>query len=410
MISVSKAREIILSSVGTVDTQNVSLLASLGMVLAEDVQSDIDIPPFDNSAMDGYALISEDVKGASDDEPVSLLVIQDLPAGYVARANVEKGKAIRIMTGAPLPPGADAVVPVELTRAEGERVLVTREVRAEENVRRAGEDIHGGETVLRKGTKVGPAELGMLASLGRAHVAVFRRPVVGIISTGDELIPVEEELQPGKIRDSNSYTLLGLVQETGAVPIRLGIVGDDAELLKNTILDHLDRVDLFITSGGVSVGDYDMVKGVLAELGEVNFWKVAMRPGKPQAFGLIQGKPLFGLPGNPVSVMVSYEQFIRPALLKMMGLNELYRPVVEAEIETPMGRSKGRVEFIRVILREENGVFKARVTGPQGSGILKSMVLGHGLAVLPEEVGRLEPGERVKVQLLKVEPQAWIQV
>ncbi len=261
--------------------------------------------------------------------------------------------------------------------------------------------------MLGAGACLGPAELGVLASLGCARPKVHRRPVAVIISTGDELVPVEEELRPGKIRDSNSYTLYGLVREAGAEPVRVGIVGDDAELLRRAILDNLERADLFVTSGGVSVGDYDMVKEVLAELGQIDFWKVNMRPGKPQAFGHIEGRPLFGLPGNPVSVMVSFEQFVRPAIRKMMGARELLRPLVEAEVEEPMGRSGGRVEFIRVVLREEGGVFKARPTGPQGSGILRSMVLGHGLAVLGEDVGRLEPGARVRVQLLRAEPEAW---
>ncbi len=408
MISVEQARDRILSSIRVNQPVEVPLTDSLGRVLAEDIVADIHIPPFDNSAMDGYALLSADTREAEETNPVRLEVLEDLPAGYVARRSLVAGQAIRIMTGAPMPAGADAVVPVEFTQRGDGVVLVKKAVKRGENVRKAGEDIREGEKVLARGTRVGPAEMGLLSSLGRARVTVYRAPVVGIISTGDELVPVEEKLRPGKIRDSNSYTLWGMVRETGAVPRRLGIVGDDAEALKSAILDHLEEVDAYITSGGVSVGDYDMVKEVLAHLGEIDFWKVSMRPGKPQAFGFIGGKPLFGLPGNPVSVMVSFEQFVRPALLKMMGSRELYRPEVEAEIETPMGRSTGRVEFIRVILREEEGRFKARVTGPQGSGILRSMALGHGLAVLGEEVGRLEPGERVKVQLLKAEPGAWL--
>ncbi len=407
MISVTEARERVLNSVKANDPVEVPLMETLGRVLAEDIVADTHIPPFDNSAMDGYALLSEDIVKATEENPVRLEVLEDLPAGYTARRSLGTGQAIRIMTGAPIPPGADAVIPVELTEREDGGVLVRRAVERGANVRKAGEDVRKGETVLSRGARVGPAEMGLLSSLGRARVMIYRAPVVGIISTGDELVPVEEELRPGKIRDSNSYTLWGMVRETGAEPLRLGIVSDDAQALRNAILDHLEEVDAFITSGGVSVGDYDIVKEVLADLGEIDFWKVSMRPGKPQAFGLIEGKPLFGLPGNPVSVMVSFEQFVRPALLKMMGSRELYRPEIEAEIETPMGRSTGRVEFIRVILREEEGKFKARVTGPQGSGILKSMALGQGLAVLGEEVGRLEPGARVRVQLLRVEPGAW---
>ncbi|RJP30670.1 MAG: molybdopterin molybdenumtransferase MoeA [Actinobacteria bacterium] len=241
----------------------------------------------------------------------------------------------------------------------------------------------------------------MLASIGYARVPCFRRAVVGIISTGDELVGVDEELPAGKIRDSNSYTVYGMVREVGAEPLRLGVVRDEAALLERTISGNLDRVDLFITSGGVSVGDYDMVKDVLGKLGEMNFWQVAMRPGKPQAFGHIGGKPLFGLPGNPVSVMVSFEQFVRPAILKMMGRSDIFRPEATAVLDAPIGRKTGRAEFIRVVAEWREGRYHARPTGPQGSGILKSMVLGNALAVLPEDVGRLEPGAEVTIQLLR---------
>jgi molybdopterin molybdotransferase len=242
--------------------------------------------------------------------------------------------------------------------------------------------------------------MGMLAALGYSRVRCFRRAVAGVIATGDELVGVEEELAPGKIRDSNSYTICAMVLEAGAVPLGLGVVKDDEEALERAILDNVEEVDLFITSGGVSVGDYDMVKDVLGRIGEMNFWKVAMRPGKPQVFGHVRGKPLFGLPGNPVSVMVSFEQFVRPALLKMMGHREIFRPRVKAVLETPLGKRHGRREFIRVRVEWRNDRYYARVTGPQGSGILRSMVLANGLAILPEDVGRLEPGEQVEVELL----------
>ena len=401
MLNVEEARRRVLETIRPLEAVEVPLLEALGMTLAEEALAASDIPPFDNSAMDGYAVRAEDVVGATEDNPVELVVLGDLPAGYTAETSVGPGQALRIMTGAPLPPGADAVVPVEATRAGEGRVTVLEEVTKGANVRRAGEDVRAGERVLAAGTLVGPAELGMLASLGYARVRCFRRAVVGIISTGDELVGVEEELAPGKIRDSNSYTVYGMVREAGGEPLRLGIVRDEAALLERTILDNLERVDLFVTSGGVSVGDYDMVKDVLGKLGEMNFWKVAMRPGKPQAFGHIRGKPLFGLPGNPVSVMVSFEQFVRPALLKMMGRSSLFRPQVTAVLDAPMGRKKGRTEFIRVIVEWRDGRYRARPTGPQGSGILKSMVLGNGLAVLPEDVGRLEPGAEVTVQLLR---------
>lgn len=402
MLSVDEARRRVLDSIPRLEAEEVPLLDALGMTLAEDVVAEGDMPPFDNSAMDGYAVRGEDVAGASPERPVELRILGDLPAGYVTELRVGKGEALRIMTGAPLPEGADAVVPVEQTRSEGDRVLIMEEVSRGDNVRRAGEDVKTGEKVIPAGTVIGPAELGMLASLGYARVRCFRRAVVGIISTGDELVGVEEELLPGKIRDSNSYIIHGMVREAGGEPLRLGVVRDDAALLERTILDNLERVDLFVTSGGVSVGDYDVVKDVLGKLGEMNFWKVAMRPGKPQAFGHIRGKPLFGLPGNPVSVMVSFEQFVRPALLKMMGRRELFRPRVTAVADAPLGRRTGRTEFIRVIAEWREGRYHVRPTGPQGSGILKSMVLGNALAVLPEEVGRLEPGSEVQIHLLRI--------
>jgi molybdopterin molybdotransferase len=400
MLTVEEAREHVLGSIARLEEVELPLLETLGLNLAQDAVASNQIPPFDNSAMDGYAVRAGDVAGASEDSPVELTVLGDLPAGYTADAEVGEGQALRIMTGAPLPGGADTVIPVESTRAEGDRVLILEGLPEGSHVRMAGEDVKTGETVMEVGTSVGPAELGMLASLGYAHVRCFRRAVVGIISTGDELVGVEEELEPGKIHDSNSYTVYGMVREAGAEPLRLGVVRDEAALLERTIEENLERVDLFVTSGGVSVGDYDMVKDVLGKLGEMNFWKVAMRPGKPQAFGHIGGKPLFGLPGNPVSVMVSFEQFVRPALRKMMGHRELFRPEVTAVLDSPLGRKQGRVEFIRVVVEWREGRYHAHATGPQGSGILKSMVIGNALAVLPEDVGRLEPGSEVTVQLL----------
>lgn len=400
MLSVDDARERVLTAVSRLQDVEVPLLEAHGLALAERAIAPNDIPPFDNSAMDGYAVRAEDVEGASPEKPARLAVLGDLPAGREAGLDVGAGQALRIMTGAPMPGGADTVVQVEYTRVEGGEVLILEGPARGTHVRRRGEDVKAGEAVMEPGTAIGPAELGMLASLGYGTVRCCRRAVVCIISTGDELVDVDGELAPGKIRDSNSYTLYGMVREAGAEPLRLGIVRDDAEALERAILDAVDRVDLFVTSGGVSVGDYDMVKEVLGKLGEMNFWRVSMRPGKPQAFGHIQGKPLFGLPGNPVSVMVSFEQFVRPALLKMMGHREIFRPQATAVLDAPMGRKTGRTEFIRVIAEWRDGGYHVRPTGPQGSGILRSMVLGNALAVLPEDAGRLEAGAEVAIQLL----------
>jgi len=400
MLAVEEARRKVLESVSRLEIIEVTLLETLGLTLAEEVTAKNDIPPFDNSAMDGYAVRAEDLAGAGPESPVRLEVLEDLPAGYHTETRIGKGQAIRIMTGAPVPAGADTVIPVESTRPEDDTVLILEELSKGSHVRLAGEDVRDGDTVIVPGLVVGPAEMGMLASLGYSRVRCFRKAVAGIIATGDELVGVEEKLTPGKIRDSNSYTMYGMVVRAGAEPRLLGVARDDPAILEGMIGDNLDDVDLFITSGGVSVGDYDVVKDVLAKLGEMNFWKVAMRPGKPQAFGLIDGVPLFGLPGNPVSVMVSFEQFVRPAILKMMGRREIFRPEVTAVLDTPIGRKTGRAEFIRVIVEWKEGRYHAGVTGPQGSGILRSMVVGNALAILPADVGRMEPGDEVRVQLL----------
>lgn len=400
MISVEEARERVLESIHRLEPVEVELSSALGLALAEPAVSRFDIPPFDNSAMDGYAVQAGDIAGASTDAPAELEVLEDLPAGYIAKATVIPGTAVRIMTGAPLPAGANTVVPVELTGRLPEGVYIHQALKEGANVRYAGEDVKKGETVLPEGTRIDPAELGMLASLGYSRVKCYRRPVVGVISTGDELVDPLEDLAPGKIHDSNSYTVYGLVAEAGAVPLRIGIVRDRPEELRRVFTQHGDRVDAFITSGGVSVGDYDVVKEVLAGMGEMNFWKVAMRPGMPQAFGSVLGKPLFGFPGNPVSVMVSFELFAYPALRKMGGHLELFHPEADAVIDTPMGRKIGRMEFIRVIAEWRDGEYHARVTGPQGSGILRSMVLANALAMLPSEAGRLEAGSRVRIMLL----------
>lgn len=401
MLKVEEARSKILESVGMLEIVEVPLLDSLGLTLAEDAVAGHDIPPFTNTAMDGYAVRFADLEGASMDSPTALRVLGDLPAGRAAETEVGRGEAVRIMTGAPIPGGADTVIPVESTRTEGDSVIILEGLPEGSHVRRAGEDVRKGDTVMEPGTHIGPAELGMLASLGYATVRCRRRAVAGIIATGDELVGVDEDLAPGKIRDSNSYTTYGMVSEAGGEPLRLGMVRDEAEELERRILGAVDRVDLFITSGGVSVGDYDMVKDVLGKIGEMDFWKVSMKPGRPQAFGIVQGKPLFGLPGNPVSVMVSFEQFVRPAMLKMMGRRDLFRPEVTAVLDTPVGRKTGRTEFIRMVVEWREGRYHAGVTGPQGSGILRSMVKGNALAILPEDVGHMEPGSEVTVQLLR---------
>lgn len=400
MISVEEALSIILSQVKVMGTERVDITSSLGRVIAEDIYAKRDNPPWDNSAMDGYAARFEDIKGAAKENPAVLRVIEDLPAGYVAKKTVGKGEAVRIMTGAPVPKGADTVVMVEDTEKEGERARIFRETPLGENIRKAGEDIKAGELVVPRGTTIRPAEVGIIATCGRAFVSVYQRPRVAVISTGDELVDVDEEVSEGKILSSNSYTLSSMAAECGAYAFQLGIANDTREALKDKLQQAL-HADVIITSGGVSEGDFDFVKDVLKELGsEMKFWKVAMKPGKPLAFGTIGGKPAFGLPGNPVSCMVCFEQFARPSLLKMMGHGRIYRPVVQAILKEDIKKKPGRKHFIRSFVRLEDGHYTVTTTGDQGSGILKSMVAANGLLIFSEELSVLKAGDTVKVQLI----------
>ncbi len=407
MISVDEALNRVLKHFEPLEPEEVDILDTLDRVLAEDVCSDIDIPPFDNSAMDGYAVRAADTVGATPEAPVILRVLANLAAGYTTDVVVEPGTAIRIMTGAPLPAGADAVVRFEETSeglawcgGAGDRIEVFNQVVIRENVRAAGEDIREGELVLPEGAVLRAQEIGVLASLGRARVRVIRRPRVAILATGDELVAIDQPLAPGKIRSSNEYSNAALVERYGGVPVRLGIARDDVDELTAKIREGLARhVDLFLTSAGVSVGDCDVVKDVLAAEGEMHFWQVRMKPGKPLAFGVIQGVPVLGLPGNPVSAMVSFEQFARPAILKMLGKTRLRKPTVEAILEEDV-RSSRWCNFKRAVVSKREGQYYASVAGPRGSGVLTSMVKANGLAIIPEGIRQMKAGERVTVQML----------
>lgn len=400
MITVEEALEKILSRIHPLGSEKVSILEALGRVMAENIYANRDIPPLDNSGMDGYAVRSEDIQNASSSQPVRLEVIEDLPAGFVSKKRVEKGKAIRIMTGAPIPKGADTVVPVEDAKQDDQFVLIFTTLPSDENIRKAGEDVKEGERVISAGDLIRPSEVGMLASVRRSFVSVYQRPLVAILCTGEELVDVDGILDEVKIVSSNSYTLAAQVRDCGAIPVQLGIVRDRKEEIKEKLLQGI-RADVLISSAGVSVGDYDFVKDALKDLGmEMIFWKVAMQPGRPLVFGTIQGKPVFGVPGNPVSSMVSFEQFVRPSLLKMMGHRQLYRPVIEAVLKEDIRKKPGRRHFMRAFVSFEKDQYFASVTGPQGSGILKSMVKANGLVIVPEDREIVKAGERVKVQLL----------
>ena len=415
MISVDEALDSILGYVRVLEPEQKPILDCLGQVLAEDVCSTIDVPPLDNSAMDGYALRAEDTHGAGDSSPGYLTVVGELAAGSVPTEEVRPGTAIRIMTGAPLPQGADTVVRFEDTdeldrKSTGgglSQIGILRQAKKGLNVRRRGEDIARGDLVLKKGTLLRPQEIGMLASLGRTTTLVIRRPVVALLATGDELVAADQPLAPGKIYDSNTYTIAAEVSRYGGVPKILGIGRDSVQSLTEKIDQGLDA-DMLITSGGVSQGDYDMVKDVLAQRGEISFWTVRMKPGKPLAFGTMtkmEGErerkvPHLGLPGNPVSSMITFEQFARPAILKMMGRENLAKPTIRAIIDNDIGNNDGRRIFARVIVAKRDGQYYASLTGPQGSGILTSMTKANGLAVIPESSKGVKAGEMVDVQML----------
>ncbi|MDO9350859.1 MAG: molybdopterin molybdotransferase MoeA, partial [Deltaproteobacteria bacterium] len=354
MITVEEALEQILSHIQPLGFEKVSILDALGRVIAEDMIAPRDLPPYDNSGMDGYAVRHEDIQAASEKSPVRLEVIEDLRAGFVSEKKVQKGQAIRIMTGAPIPKGADTVAPVEETERGNGFVFILKTSFPGGYIRRAGEDVKRGDLVISAGDTIRPSEIGMLASMGRSFVSVYQRPSVAILCTGEELVDVGESLDGVKIVSSNSYTLAAQVRECGAIPIQLGIAKDRKDEIKEKVLQGL-RADVFISSAGVSVGDYDFVRDVLKELGvEMIFWKVAMKPGKPVAFWMFDGKPAFSLPGNPVSSMITFEQFVRPSLLKMMGHRQIFRPVIEAVLKEEIRKEPGKRHFIRAKVSFEN--------------------------------------------------------
>ena len=415
MISVAEALERILALVPVLEPVDTPILDALGQATTEDVRSPIDIPPLANTSMDGYAVRAADTAGASESSPVTLRVAGELAAGYVYEGRVEPGTAVRIMTGAPIPDGADAVVPFEETdelpgREFGtfaksrEAVGVLKAARPGNNVRQAAEDVSRGQLVIPKATVLHPAQAGVLASLGMATVKVHRRPVVAILSTGDEVVEPGQPLRPGQIHDSNAYSISAMVLEAGGIPKRLGIARDTVGSLTARIRDGLDA-DMLVTSAGVSRGDYDVVKDVLAKEGEIDFWTVRMRPGKPLAFGAFPSGgrrvPHIGLPGNPVSSMVSFELFGRPAIHKMLGRCDWQRRRVQAIASERIENYDGRRVYARVILSERDGVFRASLTGPQGSGILTSMAAANGLAVVPEDVPSIAAGEPVECMVLE---------
>lgn len=398
------AQKVVLEATSVLGLEKIPLLNTLGRVLGEDVVVERDNPPWDNSAMDGFAVRWEDIRQEhAIQKPVTLKVIEDVPAGKMPTKTVGAGQAIRIMTGAPIPKGADTILKVEDTEHTPDSVRVFKSEQKGSNIRPQGEDVKKGERIIVKGTRIRPGEAGMLAILAKAFVLVYQQPRVAILSTGDELADLDERFSEEKIINSNSYGIAAAVQDAGGVPVLLGIAKDNPAALKEKISQGL-TADILVLSGGVSMGDYDFTKAVFRDLGaEMNFWKLAIKPGQPLAFGKIQGKLAFGLPGNPVSSMVTFEQLVRPAMLKLSGRRSYGRPVIQAVFQEQFSKRQDRRHFLRGVLTREDGTFKVRTTGDQGSGILTSMVKANCLIDVPVEVERLNPGDLVSVQLLSDE-------
>lgn len=395
------AQKIALDATTTLGCEKVGLLDALGRVLGEDIIAPRDNPPWNNSAMDGFAVRWEDIKKEHEiTRPAELKIVEDIQAGQVTTKIVGPGEAIRIMTGAPVPDGADTVVRVEYTEPSETSVRIFQPESQGANIRSKGEDVMEGECIIPKGTQLRPAEIGMLAILAKSFVLVHQRPRVAILATGDELADLDEKFDEHKIVNSNSYGIAAGVQEAGGIPLLLGIARDTPESLKEKISQGLG-CDIIVLSGGVSMGDSDFTKVVFAELGaDMHFWKLAIRPGQPLAFGKIQGTLAFGLPGNPVSSMVTFEQLVRLVLMKMGGHRHLERPTVEAVFKEKFSKQPDRRHFLRGILAHENGQLTVKTTGPQGSGILTSMVKANGLIDIAEEIEKVNPGDTVKVQVL----------
>ncbi len=429
MLSVEEARGRILSFFSVLPAEEKPLLDCLGQVLAEDLVAPFDVPPLANSAMDGYAVRARDVASATR-SPVTLPVSATIAAGSLPEGPLRPGTAVRIMTGAPVPQGADTVVPFEDTdepdRRNAGRPLTEVAIRSVPekgaNIRPAGEDIRKDATVLRRGTVMRPGEIGVAASLGRAHMKVIPRPVVAIISTGDELLGPGEPYQESKIYNSNAYSVAAAVQKYGGVPWVIGIARDTIESLSAALDEALappslkgrgpgsgsrpPAADMVVTSAGVSKGDYDVVKDVLSQRGKVALWSVRMRPAKPLAFGTLDAPggrkvPHLGLPGNPVSAMVAFEQFGRPAIHLMMGRKPMPKPTVQAVLEDAIVNHDGRRVYARVsVYKDAAGQYRAKTTGNQSSGALTSVALANGLAICPDDVARLGPGETATVEML----------
>jgi len=411
MLSVEEARDKILSQFGVLNAQNFLITEALGLVTSDQVRSEINIPPLDNSAMDGYAVMSTDVSTATYEHPVMLEILETIPAGSLPTKRLKTGAASRIMTGAPVPEHCDAVIPFEDTTEKDfsksgrlTEIGIRTSVSPGTNVRVKGKDIKEADSVLEEGHVITAATIGVLASMGMSHVRAIRKPVVSILSTGNELLSPGEKPAEGKIFDSNSSSIMASVIQLGAIPRYIGIARDEMGSVREKLREAMES-DLVISSAGVSKGDYDMVKDVMSEHGDLQFWSVRMRPAKPLAFGTLNrgsktSVPLIGLPGNPVSSLVAFEQFCRPAILKMMGKTNLHRPTIQAVLKDSIVNYDSRRVYARVIVEQTEDGYTAKTTGHQDSNILTSMVHANGLAICPEEEESKDPGDIVTVIML----------
>lgn len=400
LVAVAAYREEILASLPGLDAIELRSADALGLILAADVRSEEPVPSFANSAMDGYAVVAADISNASEESPVELDVVGEAAAGSAELSAIASGSAVRIMTGAPVPAGADAIVPVEVTREERRTVAVMRAGRPGEFIRTVGQDVAPGQRLLPAGHRIRPADIALLAATGVHRIRCHPAPRVVVLSTGDELVPADRQPGPGRIRDANGPMLSSLVRQVGALPYLAGIVRDDHRALAEAIDTNLGHADAVIVTGGISAGAHDHLHDVIAQLGSVSSYRVAMQPGMPQLFGRVGDVPIFGLPGNPVSTFVSFEVFVRPALRSLQGRRDLERPTVDAELTEDVRSPEHKRSFIRVGLHRGDHGWEATPTGPQGSHLITSIVRADGLAEIPENTTKAEAGETVRVRLL----------
>jgi molybdopterin molybdotransferase len=402
LLPVEDARERVLSRIQPLAPLQLPLTDAFGCVVAEDVLATHDLPEFASSAMDGFAVRASDVAGATPAQPRELKIVGRALIGHEPEGTVGAGETMHIATGAPVPAGADVIVPIENADIEGDELVRLLDGPAPgAHVRPRGEDVREGDVLIPVGKRLGAPELGLLASAGQPTPLVHPRPRVVVLSTGDELVPPTETPAFGQVRDANSFTIFAALREMGAMPVMAGIVRDDVESLRDTIFNFEIQADAFISSGGVSVGERDVVKAAFFRRGDVDFYKVAMQPGMPQGFGHVEGKPYFGLPGNPVSVFVSLEVFVRPAILKMMGRRHLFRPEVTARLTDEVRGPRGKLQFARVEVRHEKDGWSATPTGSRGSNLISTVARAKGLAMIPAGTEAAAAGSTVQVMLFR---------